>query len=336
MADGDNVIIGQGNWASSQTLLSVLPGSNGVIGFQVDSNSDWSGAIRGAGYAYGVWGESSASGSSGVVGTALANNSFGVEGMASDDSSVAVYGKNTLSGKGRTSGVGVHGESDAGPGVQGISNNILAESIGVIGGGGNNGVYGWTWSGTGVVGQTFNDDPNSYGVFSWGNLGYVGQLNHFVPYSANKYQTLHLVGSPEAWLEDFGRAKLSKGRAKVAIPKDLTSLIHTKAYHVFITPEGACNGLYVWNLNGQGFEVRELGGGTSNVSFSFRIVARRKGAGPRLAKVTLRVPDAKRLTVKPPQKTVSRLKSLLERQAGGDGHPVKGNGRKHNAPRLPA
>jgi len=47
-------------------------------------------------------------------------------------------------------------------------------------------------------------------------------------------------------------------------------------YHVFVTPLGDCNGLYVTNKTTDSFEVHELGGGTSDVAFDYRIVALRK------------------------------------------------------------
>jgi hypothetical protein len=46
---------------------------------------------------------------------------------------------------------------------------------------------------------------------------------------------------------------------------------------VFLTPNGDCKGLYVASKTAGGFEVRELGGGTSNISFDYRIVAKRLG-----------------------------------------------------------
>ncbi len=47
-------------------------------------------------------------------------------------------------------------------------------------------------------------------------------------------------------------------------------------YQVFLTPYGDCKGLYVTNRNASSFEVHELGGGTSNLSFGYRIMALRK------------------------------------------------------------
>jgi hypothetical protein len=51
----------------------------------------------------------------------------------------------------------------------------------------------------------------------------------------------------------------------------------TRDYHVFLTPRGDCEGLYVSNVDSHSFTVRELRRGISNVEFDFRIVARRKG-----------------------------------------------------------
>jgi len=48
-------------------------------------------------------------------------------------------------------------------------------------------------------------------------------------------------------------------------------------YHVFLSPEGDCKGLYITNKSANGFDVREIGGGTASVAFSYRIVAKRIG-----------------------------------------------------------
>ena len=48
-------------------------------------------------------------------------------------------------------------------------------------------------------------------------------------------------------------------------------------YHVFLTPKGDCEGLYVSNETPTGFEVHELHNGHSNIAFDYRIMAKRKG-----------------------------------------------------------
>jgi predicted transcriptional regulator with HTH domain len=58
-------------------------------------------------------------------------------------------------------------------------------------------------------------------------------------------------------------------------------------YHVFLTPRGDCEGLYVGSQTAQGFEVHELRGGSSNIAFDYRIMAKRNGfENVRLADVT--------------------------------------------------
>ena len=73
--------------------------------------------------------------------------------------------------------------------------------------------------------------------------------------------------SPEHWFEDFGSARLKRGRATVRIDRDFAKAVKVDNYRVFLTPEGDCQGLYISNKTGRGFEVRELQGGTSSVAF---------------------------------------------------------------------
>jgi hypothetical protein len=86
-------------------------------------------------------------------------------------------------------------------------------------------------------------------------------------------------------IEDVGEAALTNGRAFVAVDAALADSIDMhRAYHVFLTPEGECNGLYVTQKSPGGFVVRELHGGRSNLSFEYRIVAKPVGeTGERLA-----------------------------------------------------
>ena len=99
--------------------------------------------------------------------------------------------------------------------------------------------------------------------------------------------TLYAVEASENWFEDFGSAKLKDGAAVVAIDPLYAETVNTEIdYHVFLTPRGECKGLYVTNQKGSSFEVRELNGGKSDIPFSYRIVAKRKGYEDlRLAKV---------------------------------------------------
>ena len=59
------------------------------------------------------------------------------------------------------------------------------------------------------------------------------------------------------------------------------------AYHVYLTPNGDTQGLYVTEKQPGSFVVRETGGGRSSIPFDYRIVAKRKGhEAERLVDVT--------------------------------------------------
>jgi hypothetical protein len=76
-------------------------------------------------------------------------------------------------------------------------------------------------------------------------------------------------------IEDVGEGTLSNGRAYVAVDAAFGDTIDMRrAYHVFLTPEGDCNGLYVTQKSPGGFVVHELRGGRSNLAFEYRIVAK--------------------------------------------------------------
>jgi hypothetical protein len=88
--------------------------------------------------------------------------------------------------------------------------------------------------------------------------------------------------APEVLFEDYGVAKLINGVATVAIDPIFSNNITVSDQHplkVFIQLEGDCNGVYVTDKTGTGFKVKELSNGTSNVSFSWHIVANRKDDG---------------------------------------------------------
>jgi hypothetical protein len=83
--------------------------------------------------------------------------------------------------------------------------------------------------------------------------------------------------SPEMWFEDFGTAQLVNGEIKVELDALFLETVVIDAdhpMHVFLQEQGESNGLYV--IPGTtGFTVREKNGGTSDISFSYRILAKR-------------------------------------------------------------
>ncbi len=154
-------------------------------------------------------------------------------------------------------------------------------------GGNDNGSY--AYAGT-RVGNT------NYKIIGNGTVSTI--VEGATPGSANK--VMFAPEAPEVLLEDYGTGQLVNGLATIKIDPIFTRNIdvnNTRPLKVFIQLEGECNGVFVTNKSANGFTVKELQNGNSNVSFSWHIVANRKdeaskngGSGSTYA--SLRFPDA--------------------------------------------
>ena len=239
-------------------------------------------------------------------------------------------------------GPGVHSVSGALTGVTGISGtpgpnvNDIPTTAGVVGTSdqlpgvigtskAHIGVFGFS-NNVGVVGLSTN--PASFAGYFNGNVIVVnGALtasvkNAVVTFPDRTQRVLHCMESPEHWFEDFGTARLKDGRATVKLDGDFAKVIKSAGYHVFVTPEGDCRGLYVRGKTAASFEVRELGGGKSSVAFSYRIAGRRRDIRRhrRFAKIDARLPMPAAATRAPRQRkpTAAALRKFvagLERKA---------------------
>jgi hypothetical protein len=132
-------------------------------------------------------------------------------------------------------------------------------------------------------------------IFANGNLTCSGTIAGVVPAGAQKV-SVYAMQSTENWFEDTGSGQLSSGSAHVALDPTFAQTVNTSVeYHVFLTPRGDCQGLYVGNQTAQGFEVHELRGGSSNIAFDYRIMAKRNGFETvRLADVTEKYQETER------------------------------------------
>ena len=111
-----------------------------------------------------------------------------------------------------------------------------------------------------------------------GNLNVTGTKSSVAQLSDGRVVALYAVESPENWYEDFGTVRLSHGVARVLIDPTFAQTTNTElVYKVFLSPNGKCQGVYVAKKTATEFEVRELRHGKSNVTFDYRIVARRRG-----------------------------------------------------------
>jgi hypothetical protein len=129
------------------------------------------------------------------------------------------------------------------------------------------------------------------GVNTSGDVSCTGQLKALASTQSGARQVeTYSVQSSENWLEDAGSGELVNGKAVVQLDPTFADAANPGVdFHVFLTPNGDCKGLFVTNKTATGFEVHELGGGTASVGFDYRIMAKRRGyESERLTDVTER------------------------------------------------
>ncbi len=190
------------------------------------------------------------SGVYGVVNQAAANAGgagvSGYNGITTGNQRMGVLGQYN----GTAFGIGVHGI--------GFGGGIIT---------GNNDVA--------VVGWRANA-ANYSGYFNGNHVIANGTKSASVPTSQGN-QLLYCMESPEVWFEDFGQASLVNGSIEIELdPLFLETVLIDAAHpmHVFVQVQGECEDVYV-TPHETGFTVKEKNNGTSNVAFSYRIVAKR-------------------------------------------------------------
>jgi hypothetical protein len=305
-------IQGQAQAASGSTVgVSGTSASTSGIGVQGTANAEAGSTYGVTGTSsstdgVGVRGRATASSgdTSGVFGVSSSSNGVGTAGQATAESG-ATYG--VLGTASSTSGVGISGYS--GTEYSSIGNAMVGTPAGVWGDSGTNGTQGvLATAGAGealaaynsstnvatmfvenqttntntVVFATFSGSGGYCDAFTNGNLTCSGSVggHAILPNAAggSRDVALYAVQAAENWFEDTGSGQLHNGVAIVALDADYAQTVNTgMPYQVFLTPDGDCKGLYVSQKSATSFEVHELGGGSSSISFDYRIMARRKG-----------------------------------------------------------
>ncbi len=294
-------------------VLGIANAGHGVTGMGQNGVGGW-------GSATGVYGEATAGQGavSGVLGvahgptsgvTGFTDDGMGVFGQAHSAKGTGIYGDSSGGAGvhgGSDTGIGVMGGSSSGTGVAGFSNSdigvaaftatdkLLVPALLAVGTNaaefdGNVRIVGNL-----TTGERWIDFEQEMGdIFVNGSLLVVGDKMAVVPHPDGFHRALYCVESPESWFEDFGRARLVRGKARVKLERTFAAVVRTGDYHVFLSPEGESHGLYVSRRGRDGFDVREEQHGTSTVRFSYRIVARRKDiTAPRFKKIRVRTRPA--------------------------------------------
>jgi hypothetical protein len=222
--------------------------------------------------------------STAVVGLNLSTGvtSSGVQGTSNGSNGGGVVGSNS------STGVGVQGQSQSGHGLVGTTSATDGQHAALIGsvqpGGNAVALRGSIPAGAGGFAGVFDGPVIVNGSFQVFGAPKNAAVKH--P-GDGTYRLLYCMESPESWFEDFGKAKLAGGKVDVKLDPDFVAVSLMDDYHVFLNPYGDTSGLYVTNQTPSGFTVQEHNGGTGNVSFSWRLVAKRKDIkGERLAKTT--------------------------------------------------
>lgn len=226
--------------------------------------------------------------------------------ISDSDNLPVVYGINTNT-TAATSSYGVRGECGStglgSAGVSGVSTNSSQNEIGVLGDYSLWGasVFGLGWAssfadmptsrdfgvfatcnfstGTGVYARDMSNSAGSYAFYGTGKFSVTGAKAASVPTTKGN-QLLYCTESPEIWFEDLGGGKLTNGSTHIALDEMFLETVYIDENHkmrIFLQEEGESNGLIVIkDLDGKGFTVKEKNGGTSNIEFSYRIMAKRR------------------------------------------------------------
>jgi hypothetical protein len=304
------------------TGIGVSASTSGSTGVAGASSSDTGAGVEGI--------AQNNAGGTGVLGRSFSSIGIGVQGTSTGGTGVMGQTTTGLYGvfgtSGAPGGVGVGGTAKGGFGLLGtVTDGFAVLGQAVTG----NGLFGFSQRNHAVVGQTAqpffggvlgvatiantvgiygstkNGATNVAGAFAGfmdGNFVVAtGVKSAAVPHADGTHRLVYCMESPENWFEDFGEGKLVNGRAEVKLDADFAQIVHTDAYHVFLTTYGeGGNGLNVAERRADGFVVTERNKGNSGGTFSYRVVAKRKDiAAGRLAKIEL--PGKAQQGVKTPQ-----------------------------------
>ncbi len=126
--------------------------------------------------------------------------------------------------------------------------------------------------------EVFDSSGNgAFYVDEYGNISSVATLGSTVNTNSYGSRQLYALESSGNWFEDFGQDQLNNGATTISIDGIFAETINlTEDYHVFLTPMGDCS-LFVAEKTNVNFTVQSINNKPCNVSFDYRIVAKRLG-----------------------------------------------------------
>jgi hypothetical protein len=288
-------IVGTTNSTNASGVKGVASATSGTTNGVFGTTASPTGyGVQGASQNVGVYGTSSGADGAGVSGsgqyigvyaTSSASDGYGV---SANSSYIGVYGQAAgVAGVTAMGNAGVWGNTGgaAGDGYYGVLGTASDNSAGGFFSLGsyptlyaeNDGAFSLLDPQVvfEAVGQQYDEECV---IYATGDMGCGGTTGSVAKIGGARKVSLYAVQSPENWFEDFGSGTLVNGAATVGLDPTFAQTVNaTTDYHVFLTPNGDCKGLYVSQKSASSFEIRELGGGRSSVAFDYRIVAKRIG-----------------------------------------------------------
>ncbi len=284
--------------------VNVVPTSTGfVMGVRGDCNGA-------TGSTYGIYGQSASATGFGADGVNTNVNGTGV--FAIGNNAAGTFLGTGAGGTFNGAGVGalsIAKTAASGTGEIAVGNNLTGAIFSLAVGSGLAGIgaqYGVVGMATTTVNTNGNNVPNTNGAAgsaggyfevqtaavaqTWAYVGVrdngavnrkiigPGTVNTVVKDLRGNLVALSCPEAPENLFQDYGQGQLVNGRAHIDIdPIFARNIVVSDAHplRVFVQLEGNCQGVYVENKTASGFDVSELNGGNSNVTFSYTIVANR-------------------------------------------------------------
>jgi hypothetical protein len=218
--------------------------------------------------------------------TGSTQSSFGVYGRCERDGSMNGYGGYFLcdsTGSGHSYGARTVASTDLSSTALGVASYAAAYGTGTAYGG----FFEVPNVGTGYKYAVYGKSPNAgYAGYFDGDLGVTGDIHLLgarssaVETAPGEYHHMYAQESPENWFEDFGEGRLINGKTHIELdPMFLQTVTvdEENPMKVFVQlNDPDCNGTAV--IRGTtGFDVVELLNGTGSASFSYRVVAKRRG-----------------------------------------------------------
>ncbi|HTA82137.1 MAG TPA: hypothetical protein VK783_04355 [Bacteroidia bacterium] len=246
---------------------------------------------------YGYNNNAAATGGGGVVGEVGSANINGVTGQNDVASGTGVFGYDAQAGNFTTGVWGIDSGGFSGVigndlhGAGGYALTLAGSYAGGSFTGRNAGVVGYcapTSKNINAEGGFFEDSVKTGTIIQCmvaaynGGTAYKilspsgGAVSTSVPNLDGQSVIMFAPEAPEMLFEDYGEGELVNGEAQIKLDPIYAKNVAVNEKHplrVYIQLEGDCNGVFVTDKTGDGFTVKELHSGTSNVKFSYHVIA---------------------------------------------------------------